>query len=133
MTDDRIPGTRVPENRLHRASLWLEDTKRVRAGAVVTYDNETMVRELGELADACGLELSGEQLAEGARFYADNLRRVVFGGRMGVTVVGPWGTMDLGAVILSVWLDGFQHGAATAAGKYGESNDEILRRASGDD
>jgi hypothetical protein len=129
MTDDRIPGTRVPENRLHRASLWLEDMKRTRAGAVVTYDDETMVRELGELADACGLELSGEQLAEGAKFYATNFRQIVFGGRLGVTVVSPWGAMDMGAVILSVWLDGFQHGAATAAGKYGESNEEILRRA----
>jgi hypothetical protein len=130
MTGDRIAGTRVSDNRLHRASLWLEDWKRVRAGVPVTADRETMVRELAELADACGLELSGEQLAEGAEFYATNLRQVLFGQRVDMTVAGPWGAITLGAVILSVWLDGFEHGAATAAGKWGESNEEIMRRAS---
>ena len=54
---------------------------------------------------------------------------MLVGKRMGITVVTPAGAVDLVGIIMTAWLDGFQHAAATAAGLRGESNEEIVRRA----
>lgn len=124
----KIPGTRVEDNRLHRASLWLEDFKRARDGQLHGYTSEDFTAMAQELSDACGLGVSGQEIVEAVDFYSENLRQMIFGKSLGISVVTPVGAMDLFDILRSVWVDGFEHGAATAAGLSGESNEEIARR-----
>lgn len=125
-----IPGTRVPDNRLHRASLWLEDFKRARDGQVRAYTSEDVTALAQQLSDACGLGVTGPEVIEAVGFYSENLRQMIFGPSVGIAVMTPAGRLELVDIIRSVWIDGFEHGAATAAGLSGESNEEIVRRAS---
>lgn len=120
-----IPGTRVEDNALHRASLWLEDFKRTRDGYVQQITNEQMGVELAEFAQMCGVEIEGDALVEGADYYAENFRQMIFGPRLGMTVVTPGGPINLVSILRSVWIDGMQHGAAMTAGKRGLSTQEI--------
>jgi hypothetical protein len=124
----KIPGTRVEDNRLHRASLWLEDFKQARDGQLHGYTSEDFTAMAQELSDACGLGVSGEEVIEAVDFYSENLRQMIFGPSVGISVVTSAGRLDLIDVIRSIWIDGLEHGAATAAGLSGESNEEIVRR-----
>lgn len=128
----RIPGTRVDDNALHRASLWLEDFKRTRDGQVKGYTNEQAAEAFDELIEMCGLQgVTGQDLIEGAIFYATNFRELLGGQGLNITVVNrSLGAVDLLAILQSVWIDGLQHGVAMSAGKHGLSNTE-LREATG--
>lgn len=129
MSDEKILGTRVPETPIHRASLWLEDVK--------WGERRPDVDQIEQLKDEdssywvfiqeTGLPVTPEQLKEAMRYYGENFLRMTFGNRINVVMPTPDGkaTFDLAAVFSSVWYDGFQHGAATQAGKRGRSNSEI--------
>lgn len=120
-----IPGTRVPDNALHRASLWLEDFKSTRDGKVKAVDQDTMVVEFDQLIAACGLTgVTGSDLFEGCIFYGDNFADSMFG-RIGLIVTTQAGPATINDVLRSVWMDGLMHGIATRDGKRGLSNTEI--------
>ena len=126
-----IPGTRVPDNPIHRASLWLEELK---YGARRD-DNpgvEPMEREIfEELIRQCELRgLTPEEIGEAADYYGRNMAAMTLG-QVKVMVSTPGrdgvGLMPLSVAFISAWLDGFLHGVATRAGKSGLSNLEIRR------
>lgn len=127
MTEPTIPGTAdLPDNPLHRASLWVERfIKRMAArerGTRQMADGEG-VRDLEILARETEIRMTGKELLDGAEFYAANLSRAFFG-RIGLHVKTTAGFASIETIILSVWLDGFEHGAATAADKRADFEDE---------
>jgi hypothetical protein len=74
--------------------------------------------------DASGCDLEPEDLLNGSVYYANSFVRRFFG-RIGIAVETPdVGIVDIQAVIGTVWLDGFQHGAATTAGLTSVSEQE---------
>lgn len=128
MSDDRIPGTRVPDTPIHRASMWLEDLKygERRLGDAplpmeVTEDElyELLIRELE-------LDVTVEQLLEAADYYGTNLA-VMLHGAFQIVVQTPDGRTISGAsMFISAWLDGWMHGAVTQKGLRGRSVREML-------
>jgi len=133
--DNRIPGTRVPDTPIHRASMWLEDLRfgdRRRDAGVEAIRDDDYVRFIQECAL---LGVTVENLKEASSFYGANNARMLTGGRLRVAIPSPTGEgiIDLASIFASVWLDAFMHGAATARGKVGMSNAELdaLRRPEG--
>lgn len=122
----KIPGTRVDDNALHRASLWLAAFQGTQEGGPVAYSREEEAAEHDRLADECHVDgLTGADIQEGADFYSVNFAVMMLGSAARVVVVGPTGTLDLLAMIRVVWIDGLRHGIATRDGKRGLSNTEI--------
>lgn len=129
MSDDKIPGTRVPDHAIHRASMWLEDVKfaerrpDVEVPEQITDDDAVWWIFIEET----GLPVTVEQLKESAVYYGENMLRMTLGNRVNVMMPTPdgKGVMDLRAIFVSLWLDAFQHGVATALGKHGLSNTEM--------
>lgn len=125
----RIPGTRVPDHAIHRASLWLEDLKygEGREDAKLQRMDDFTWRAFIE---ECDLPVTVEQLQEAATYYGMNMLGMTLGNRVNVRIPAPDGDgfIDLHAIFASLWLDAFMHGAATAIGKSGLSNDEMRRR-----
>lgn len=128
MSDEsqNILGTRVPDNALHRASLWLEDFKRTRQLGFHSQPREEMAVDMDEFVRTVGIDnkVTGQDLVEGGDFYGNNFVQMIFG-KLGIVVMTPAGPIDLQGVMFSVWMDGLQHGAAMTAGLYGLSNEEI--------
>lgn len=129
MDEPKIPGTRVPDNPIHRASLWVESLK---YAPDVRAAGDEAVERLDDFAwrafvEESGLPITVEQLVDAVEFYGENLRRMIVGNRLNfmMPMPGGEGMMDLGGVFKSVWFDGFEHGAGTALGKRGLSNQEI--------
>lgn len=121
---DEIPGTRVPDTPIHRASLWLEQLKFAeRAGVADEAEPmdalvyELLLRELDN-------GVTPEQLEEAAIYYGANLRQMFVPGRAEVIVQTPHGALDLRTMFVSAWLDGWMHGAVTQKGLRGESTEE---------
>lgn len=127
-----IPGTRVPDTPIHRASMWLEEfrfgDRREEAGTEVMEDDywERFIQETGLTG------LTPENIAEAAAYYGHNNIRMLTGGRLNVVIPNPHGEghLDLGAIFVSLWADAFCHGVATKAGKVGPSNQEKRDAAS---
>lgn len=130
MTDSPlIPGTRVPDHAIHRASMWLEDVKFA--------ERRPDVEQIEQITDndalwwifiqETGLPVTVEQLKESAHYYGLNMLRMTLGNRVNVLMPAPdgKGLIDLTTIFTSLWLDAFQHGVATAQGKRGLSNTEM--------
>lgn len=111
-----IPGTRVPDTPIHRASLWWEQLE------FGGRDLSTPERMDAATAEALVEELvatyTAEQLHEAATYYGRNWAEMILGPNVGLAGV------NANALFTSVWLDGFAHGAGTQARKYGTSRTE---------
>jgi hypothetical protein len=129
VSDEPILGTRVPDNALHRASLWLEDFKRVRERGLHTQARDEQAADLDEFVRIVGVDgkVTGMDLVEGAAFYGNNFVEMIFPRGVDITIIGAQldAPTNLQSVMFSVWLDGMQHGAAMVAGLEGLSNEEI--------
>jgi hypothetical protein len=132
MSDEKIPGTRVPDTAIHRASMWLEYLKfgdaRRNAGV------EKMTDDTFELfVAAAQVNFTAEQMKEAAQFYGLNMLQMTVGNRVNFMIPSPdgEGLMDGRAVFASLWIDAFMHGVATARGKHGPSNLEAEKIPAG--
>lgn len=126
MEHDPIPGTRVPDTPIHRASMWLErfrfGDRRKNAGVEDMEDDYW-----SKFIDQTGLEgLDADDIEEAARYYGHNNVRMLVGNRLNVRIASPTGEgfMDLGSLFVSLWADAFAHGVVTAKGLSGLSNQE---------
>jgi hypothetical protein len=121
-----IPGTRVPDTPIHRASLWLEDVKFGERRADADLGPEEMGDTFQDFIDAAEANFTVEQLREAATYYGDNMLHMMTGGRVDFLIPSPTGDgmIDGRGVFASLWLDAFMHGFATARGKIGKSNEE---------
>jgi hypothetical protein len=130
MSDDNtIPGTVLEDNAIHRASLWLEGVKfGERAGVTNTAEEITDDDWLWfAVIEECKLPVSVEQLKTAATHYGINMRAMTIGDRVNFAIPAPGGNgvMSADTIFISLWLDAFCHGAATAAAKYGLSRTEV--------
>lgn len=127
--DENILGTRVPDTPIHRASLWLEEVKfgahRTDAKPVEVEDQyfEDFIRKCK------ARNLTREQMEEAAQYYGRNMLAMTMGRRVTFAIPSPTGEgmIDAAGVFISLWLDAFMHGYATAKGMSGRSNAEIAR------
>lgn len=130
MSDEKnIPGTRVPDTPIHRASMWVEDIK-FGEGRPDAVEPVPMGDTWEEFIKATGLPITAEQLMEAASYYGSNNVRMLTGGRLDVVIPSPTGEgyIDLAAIFASLWADAFFHGVATAQGRTGLSNTESDQR-----
>lgn len=124
----RIPGTRVPDTAIHRASMWLEDLK---FGERRAYTSQPESKEADfeeKFVEATGVRsFTADEMREAAVYYGQNLRRMVLGDRLNIAMPSPTGEglIDADGIFISLWLDAFEHGIATGLGLRGLSNDEI--------
>jgi hypothetical protein len=127
-----IPGTEVPDNVLHRASLWLEDRKfGDRAGVASEPELSEVKQHWSDLLDEFDVPLTPDEVREGSFYYAQNWRRMVFAG-MDVVIPTPDGNaLNLATLLQSLWLDAFEHGLAVAHGKSALSIEERLTDGEG--
>ena len=130
MTDDRIPGTRVPDTPIHRASMWLEDLKFGEGRATQKPQAVPMGDTWEDFIRETGIPITVEQMKEAATYYGENMLRMTTGNRVNFAIPNPAGEgfIDGRGIFASLWLDAFMHGAATALGKTGLSNQEIAER-----
>jgi hypothetical protein len=92
MTDDeKIPGTRVPDTPIHRASMWLEYLKfrerRKDASAPEDMDDATWETFVA----ATGANFTVEQMQEAAAYYGQNMLQMMLGGRVDFAIPSPTG------------------------------------------
>lgn len=126
--EGHVLGTRVPDTAIHRASFWLEKMKfgerRRDAGVEV---QEAAIYD--RFIEATGIKVTPDELMEACRYYAtNNARMLAPAAALSVSVQHPAGEehgfVTILELFLSVWMDGFMHGAATTAGLTGRSNSE---------
>jgi hypothetical protein len=125
MTDEeKIPGTRVPDTPIHRASMWLEYLKfrERRKDATAPEDMDDATWET--FVAATGANFTVEQMQEAAAYYGQNMLQMMLGGRVDFAIPSPTGKGHISgrSAFASLWLDAFMHGYATARGKRGMSN-----------
>jgi hypothetical protein len=134
-----IPGTGgLPDNLIHRASLWLE---RLKFGerAFTLSDPQIEAHPDGEetfghtrmLLESTGLaeDLSPKDVRLAALYYGSNMRRGLFGNRLQLFVPNPakggeQEQVNMDELFGALWMDAFEHGLATHARLYGHSKTE---------
>lgn len=123
--DSTIPGTDVPDTAIHRASLWVNALAGHQEGGPpqpLTWDQ--VQERHTRLIEACGMagKVTAEDIRESSAYYGDTASAVF---PVGLTIVTPFGDIDLSIMFRSVWCDGLLHGIAVRDGKRGLSNAEI--------
>lgn len=144
MTDEptyaAIPGTGgLPDNPIHRASLWLERLKFGERAFTATDVEQHADGTMGHtrfILEETGLveELTPEDVQLACLYYGRNMRRMLFGDRIQIMLPNPAKServekINMDELFASLWRDAFEHGLATAARKYGESKTESPRQA----
>jgi hypothetical protein len=128
---DKIPGTEVPDNAIHRASLWLErlkfgDTYDERGGPELAEPDwwERFLLETGLHA-----VLEPDEIKAAANYYGESLASQLLGGRVSITIPNPAGEGWIGAqaIFATLWADAFMHGVATAQRRSAQTNEERQR------
>lgn len=146
MTDENyvpIAGTAgLPDNRIHRASLWLERMKFGERAFTREMDERHVESQTQEENSLLFRELEMEDITPrdvqlASMFYGRNLQHMLFGNRvqimMPTPVHGEKGQVNFGDLLAMVWRDGFEHGAAARAGKHAFTDTEIRERGGADD
>ena len=105
-TGKKLEGSHlgVPDNGIHRASLWVEQFKtEVASPADVEFADAFL-----EAISQNTLDYDGEDLLRASMFYGQSM------------LVGVGKVADLKALVASIWLDGWLHGAAAMKEKEAE-------------
>lgn len=120
-----IPGTRVPDNPVNRAALWVHTQQNTDHNREpVEVDWFELIVDLERFVRLCGLEgVTPAELIEGVEF--NGLHHTA-------TLFGPIGfapddnsAPDVRTIVTSIWLDALKVGIALRAGKHGLSDAEI--------
>lgn len=143
MTDETsyaaIPGTGgLPDNAIHRASLWLERLKFGERAFTQTEpeiesspDGEEHFGHTRMLLESTGFsgELTPKDVHLASLYYGGNMRRGLFGNRIQVYLPNPAKNgeqeqVNMDELFAALWKDAFEHGLATGTRQRGLSKTE---------
>lgn len=121
-----MPGSELPDNAIHRASLWVEGIKYAIDQRVDAEPDRIDEFEWRAFIEESGLPVTVEQLQQAVVYYGLSTAGNFLGGRVNIAVPAPGGGLvDLRSIFASVWYDGFMHGVATAQGRRGQTSKEL--------